>query len=43
MSSSARKYVNIESLSSGDIFAILDSIKSYNQEDNENTMNDSDT
>ena len=37
-----KKYVNIESWSRGDIFALLDSIESDDERDIENIMNDSD-
>ena len=37
------KFANIEKLSSGDIFALLDSIESDAERDVETIMNDSDT
>ena len=37
------KYVNIERLSRGEVFALLDSIQSNDEEDIELIMNDSDT
>ena len=37
------KYVNIERLSRGEVFALLDSIQSDDEEDIEHIMNDSDT
>ena len=43
MNNARKKYVNIEMLSSGDIFALLDSIESDDEGDVENIMNDSDT
>ena len=43
MDNARKKYANIERLSSGDIFALLDSTKSDNEGDIENIMNDSDT
>ena len=43
MDNARKKYVNIERLSSGDIFALLDSIESDDEGDIENIMNDSDT
>ena len=42
MDNARKKYVNIESLSSGDIFALLDSIESDDEGDIENIMNASD-
>ena len=42
MDNARKKYVNIERLSSGDIFALLDSIESDGEGDIENVMNDSD-
>ena len=42
MDNARKKYVNIERLSSGDIFALLDSIESDDEGDIENIMNDSD-
>ena len=42
MDNARKKYVNIERLSSGDIFALLDSIES-DDEGNTEHMNDSDT
>ena len=43
MDNARKKYVNIERLSSGDIFALLDSIESDDEGDIENIMNDSHT
>ena len=43
MDNARKKYINIERLSSGDIFPLLDSIESDNEGDIENIMNDSDT
>ena len=43
MENSRKKYVNIGRLSSGNIFALLDSIESDDKGDIENIMNDSDT
>ena len=43
MDNARKKYVNIERLSSGDIFALLDSIESDDEGDIENIMNDSET
>ena len=43
MDNARKKYINIEKLSSGDIFALLDSIQSDDEGDIENIMNDSDT
>ena len=43
MDNARKKYVNIERLSSGDIFALLDSVESDDEGDIENIMNDSDT
>ena len=43
MGNAGKKYFNIERLSSGDIFALLDSIENNNEGDIENIMNDSDT
>ena len=43
MDNARKKYVNIERLSSGDIFALLDSIESDDEGDIENIINDSDT
>ena len=43
MDNARKKYVNIERLSSGDTFALLDSIESDDERDIENIMNDSDT
>ena len=43
MDNARKRYFNIESLSSRDIFALLDSIKGDDQGDIENIMNDSDT
>ena len=43
MDNARKKYVNIERLSSGDIFALLGSIKSDGEGGVENIMNDSDT
>ena len=42
MDNARKKYVHIESLSSVDIFALLDSIESDDEGDIENIMNDSD-
>ena len=42
MDNARKKYVNIERLSSGDIFALLDSTESDDEGDIENIMNDSD-
>ena len=42
MGNARKKYVNIEKLSSRDIFELLDSIKSDDEGDLENIMNDSD-
>ena len=42
MNNARKKYVNIERLSSGDIFALLDSIESDDEGDIENIKNDSD-
>ena len=42
MDNARKKYVNIERLSSGDIFALLDSNESDDEGDIENIMNDSD-
>ena len=38
-----KRYVNIDRLSIGEIFALLDSIESDDENDIENIMNDSDT
>ena len=38
-----KKYVNIERFSSSNIFALLDSVESDDEEDTENIMNESDT
>ena len=43
MDNEKNKYVNIERLSSGDIFTQLDSIESDDEEDIENIISDSDT
>ena len=43
MDNAKNKYVNVERLSSGDIFVLLDSIESDDEEDIENIMNDSNT
>ena len=43
MDNARKKYVNIERLSSGDIFALLDSTEGDDEGDIENIMNDSDT
>ena len=43
MDNGRKKYVNIERISSGDIFALLDSTESDDEGDIENIMNDSDT
>ena len=43
MDNARKRYFNIESLSSGDIFALLDSTESDDQGDIENIVNDSDT
>ena len=43
MGNARKKYVNIERLSSGDIFELLDSIESDDEGDLENIINDSDT
>ena len=43
MDNARKKYVNIERLSSGGIFALLDSIESNDEGDIENIINDSDT
>ena len=43
MDNARKKYVNTERLSSGDIFALLDSIESNNEGDTENILNNSDT
>ena len=43
MDNARKTYVSIERLSSGDIFALLDSIESDDEGDIENIMNDSDT
>ena len=42
MGNARKKYVNIKSLSSGDIFALLDSNESDEEGDIENIMNNSD-
>ena len=42
MGNARKKYVNIKSLSSGDIFALLDSNESDDERDIENIMNNSD-
>ena len=38
-----KKYINIEEMSSGEIYAPLDSIESDHEDEGENLMNDSDT
>ena len=43
MDNARKKYVNVERSSSGDIFALLDSIKSDDEGAIENIMNDCDT
>ena len=43
MDNARKNYVNIERLSSGNIFALLDSMESDNEGDIENIRNDSDT
>ena len=43
MDNARKKYVNIERLSRGDIFALLDAVEGYDEGDIENKMNDSDT
>ena len=43
MDNARKKYVNIERLSSSDIFALLDSNESHDEGDIENLMNDFDT
>ena len=43
MGNARKKHLNIERLSSGDIFALIDSIEGDDGGDVENTMNDSDT
>ena len=43
MDNARKRYFNIESLSSRDIFALLDSTEGDDQGDIENIMNDSDT
>ena len=43
MDNARKKYVNIERLSSGDIFASLDAVEGYDEGDIEKIMNDSDT
>ena len=43
MDNARKKYVNIERLSSGDIFALFDSIENNDEGDIENRMNDFDT
>lgn len=43
MASARKKYINVEKLSSGEIYALLDGIESDNEDDIENLMNDSDT
>ena len=43
MENARKKYVNIERLSSSDIFALLDSNESHDEGDIENLMNDFDT
>ena len=43
MDNARKKYVSIETLYSGNIFTLLDSIESDDERDIENIMNDSDT
>ena len=43
MDNARKKYINMERLSSGDIFSLLDSIESDDEGDIENIMNDSGT
>ena len=43
MDNARKKYANIERLSSGDAFALLDSVESDDEVDIENIINDSDT
>ena len=43
MDNARKKYINMERLSSVDIFSLLDSIESDDEGDIENIMNDSDT
>lgn len=43
MDNGRKKFVNVKKLSSGDIYANLDSIESDEEEEIENLMNDSDT
>ena len=43
MDNGRKKYVNIERIFSGDIFALLDSVESDDEGDIEHIMNDSDT
>lgn len=43
MDNARKKYVNIEMLSSGDIYVLLDSVKSKDKGEIENLINDSDT
>ena len=43
MGNGTKKYVNIERLSSGDNFELLDSVESDDEGDLENIMNDSNT
>ena len=43
MDNARKKYINMERLSSGDIFSLLDSIESDDEGDIENVMNDSGT
>ena len=43
MNNARKKYVNIDRLSSGDIFALLGSIENDDKREIENTMNGSDT
>ena len=42
MDNARKKYVNIERLSSGDIFTLLDTIETDDEGDTGNKMNDSD-
>ena len=43
MDNARKKYANIERLSGGDAFALLDSVESDDEVDIENIINDSDT
>ena len=43
MDNKRKKFINIEQLSSGEIYALLDGIESDEEDDIENLMNDSDT